>query len=376
MAARCDVMFNRTVIAEGLSIASGDVTYDRTAASLARLSITLAEPTRVPLAADDILTPFGYELLIWRGVGITTLEPDYLTDELGNILTDEADVPLETDIMRASNAGELVPLGVFPIQTSVVDGVSLVSSISAVDRSQLVSDARFEDAYQIAAGTNYATAIQNLIADGVTGLEYLFPSVTFTTPLLTFAAQDDRWVAAQQMAKSFGYELLFDGLGRLTMRPEPTFSDTPVATIAVGVNMVSASVKLDRATAYNKVIATSSNADLDAQYRGEAADLDPASPTYYLGPFGKKPRFYSSEFLASDAQCDAAAAAILAANLGVASSVDFSAVPDPRLECSDVVHIVDSRLGLDDLHIIDSLSIGLGADGEMSAGCRASQVAS
>lgn len=342
---RCDVLFAREVIAEGVGIVSGQVDYDRTAARLARLTAVIAEPDRVPVGAGDILSPYGYELLVWRGV-------------------------------KLGVSSEMVPLGVFPIQTSDVDGISLASSISAEDRSRLVSDARFEDVYQVAAGTNYATAIEDLVADGVSGLEFLFPTVTFTTPLLTFAAQDDRWDAAQQMAKSIGHELLFDGLGRLVMRPEPTFSADPVASIAEGVNMVSVSAKLDRVTAYNKVIATGRNADNGAQYRGEAEDSDPSSPTYYDGPFGKKPRFFASEFLASDAQCDTAAASILAANLGVARSVDFSAVPNPRLECSDVVRIVRSALALDELHIIDSLSIGLGANGTMTGRSRANQAGS
>jgi hypothetical protein len=344
IATRVDVLFDREVILEGVPVTAGQIDYDRTAARLARLTATIADPSRVPVAADDILTPYGYELAVWRGVELAA-------------------------------GSELVPLGVFPIQTSDVDGVTLLSSIVAEDRSRLVSDARFEDIYQVAAGSNYATAIEALISDGVPGLEFLFPSVTFTTPLLTFAAQDDRWDAAQSMAKSIGHELLFDGLGRVVMRPEPTFSTEFVATITEGSNMVAASVKLDRATAYNKVIATGRNAASGAQYRGEAVDDDPSSPTYYFGPFGKKPRFYASEFLASDAQCDTAAAAILASNLGVSRSVDFSMVPDPRLECSDVVYMTRAALNVDELHIIDSLSIGLGADGSMSGRTRVSQVA-
>lgn len=345
LASRVDVLFDREVIAEGVPVVAGQVTYDRTAARLARLSVTIADPLRVPVAADDILTPFGYELLVWRGVQLPT-------------------------------GPELVPLGVFPIQSSSVDGVTLVSSLSAEDRSRLVSDARFEDDYQIAAGTNYATAIQNLIADGVAGLEYLFPSTTFTTPLLTFAAQEDRWEKAQQMAQAIGNELLFDGLGRCVMRPEPTFSTAPVATITEGVNLTGVAVALNRSTAYNRVIAASRNASTGAQFRGVATDDNPASPTYYLGPFGRKPRFFSSEFIASDTQAQSAAAAILAGNIGVARSVDFSAVPDPRLECSDVVQITRTALGIDDLHIIDQLTIGIGADAAMSGQSRTQQVTS
>lgn len=345
MVSRCDVLFNRQVVLEGLRVIGGQINFDRTAARLARLNVTVAEPTRLPLSAGDVLSPYGYELLVWRGV------------QLGA-------------------TSEMVPLGVFPIQTSDIDGVTLSTTITAEDRSRLVSDARFEDVTQIAAGTNYATAIQNLIATAVAGLEYVFPSVGFVTPLLTFAAQDDRWDAAKNMAKSIGHELLFDGFGRLVLRPEPTFRLAAVATIAEAANMVDVSAGLTRVTAYNKVIATGSNASNGVAYRGEAADLDPASPSYYFGPFGKKPRFFSSEFLASDTQCVAAAAGLLAANLGVTRSVNFAAIPDPRLECSDVVRIVRSALKMDKLHIIDTLTIGLSVGDAMTATTRSSQAPS
>ncbi len=344
IAVRADILLNRSVIAEGVPLVDGRVNFDRSAARLATLSATIADPTRLPLSPSDIYTPFGYEVRIWRGVYVGA-------------------------------APELLPLGTFPIQSSYIDGVGLATDITGEDRSRLVSDARFEDDYQIAAGTNYATAIQALITDGVTGFEFLFPSTTFTTPLLTFAAQSDRWEAAQGMARSLGNEIFFDGLGRCVMRPEPTFADDPVATIAEGSNMVSAGIELDRTNAYNRVIATSSNASLDAQYRGVATDDDPSSPTYYDGPFGRKPRFYSSPFLASDAQCDSAAAAVLASGLGVASSLSLVAVPDPRYEASDVILARRAALELNHVHIIESFSIGLGPEPPMPITTRARQVA-
>lgn len=344
IAVRVDVIADGTVIAEDIPIVSGRVTFDRRAERLARLDVTVADPVRIPEDADDVLTPFGYELAVWRGVEL----PD---------------------------GPELLPLGVFPIQRSDVDGVTLLSEISTVDRSQLVADARFEDDYQIAAGTNYAAAIEALIADGVSGLTYLFPSIGHVTPLLTFAAQEDRWVAAQSMARSCGMEILFDGLGRCVMRPEPAFTGTPVATIAEGVNMTGVGLSLDRQGAYNRVIAIGRNASTGDQFSGVATDDNPASPTYYFGRFRKRSRFYFSEFLASAAQAASAASAILTANLGVARAVDFAAIPDPRLECSDVVVMRNTVLDIDELHIIETLSIGLGPEDTMTGTTRSQQVA-
>lgn len=342
MVTRVDVLFDREVVVEDLNVVDGSIIWDRNAAALAWLECTIADPDRVPVGPADVLTPFGFELRVWRGVVV-------------------------------GGVAELVPLGTFPIQRSRVEAVGLLTMVTALDRSQLVSDARFEDDEQIPAGTNYATAIEQLIAGGVDGLEYLFPTVSFTTPLLTFSAQDDRWEAAQRMARSIGHEILFDGLGRCVLRPEPTFDTAPVATIAVGENMVAAAVELDRERAYNRVVAFSANASTGDQFRGVATDDDPQSPTYYFGPFGRKPRFYASEFIASDAQAASAAQAILASNLGVARSIDFTAVPDPRLECSDVVRIVCPSLGLDELHIIDEVTIGLGPEEVMSCRSRAQE---
>jgi len=343
MVSRVDVLLNREVIFEGIAVTSGQVTYDLKAARLARLSLTVADPLRLPVAADDILSPFGYELLVQRGVMLPS-------------------------------GPELIPLGVFPIQNSSADGVTLVSSIVAEDRSRLVSDARFESRYTIAAASNYATAIQAMIASRVDGLEYLFPSTTFTSPLLTFDSLSDPWEGANQMAKYMGNYLAFDGLGRLTSRPEPTFTATPVAEIVEGKNMTSAVLDLDRTGAYNRVTATSNNASTGEVFEATATDDDPSSPTYYFGTrFGKKPRGFYSEFIGSNAQAASAAASILAANLGVSRSVRFSAIPDPRLEVGDVVLLKRTQLGIDELHIIDTLTIGLGADSTMSGTSRTQQ---
>ena len=345
MVTRVDVLFDRVVIVEGLNVVGGAITSDRTAAVLGSCSVQIADPLRVPVSSDDVLTPYGYELRVWRGV-------------------------------RAGGGDLLCPLITAPIQRSSVDGVTLLSSISGQDRSRLVSDAIFEESYQIAKSTNLADAIQQIIEAGVSGLTYNFPTTTYTAPKLTFGPDDNRWAVVQEMARSIGNEILFDGLGVCVMRPEPTFASDPAGTIAEGVNMTGMIVDLDRGPAYNKVIATSSNASLGDTFRGEAEDDDPASPTYYSGPFGKKARRYSSPFLSGDTQCDWAAAAILASNLGVAKSVAATLITDPRLEPSDVVQVTRTALGIDELHIIDRASIGLGATVPMAANVRAQQVAS
>lgn len=323
-----------------LAVAAGAVTMDRTAAQLARLDITLAEPLLIAQSVNPI-SPYGYELAVKRGIAY----PD------GTV--------------------ELMPLGVFPIQTSEPDAVTLGTQISASDRSQLVKDARLEDDYQIAAGINYATAIHDLVAAGVPGLTYQFNETTFTTPLLTFAAEADRWDAAREMAKSIGCELLFNGVGTLVLRPEPV-ATSPIWTIAEGPDgvLIAATLPADRGPAYNRVIAFGQNSSLATVPRGVWTDTAATSPTRYDGGFGHKPRFYSSPFLTTDAQALSAATAIGASISGVARSLSFAAVPNPALETGDPILVRRAAVGLDEVHLIDSLTIDLTAAGAMTGRSR------
>lgn len=347
LAVQCDVLYNRVPVRTGLRLTAGEVTLDRTAAQRGRCQVTLAEPLELPTTTGGILTPYGYELAIGRGV------------------------------RYPSGVRETIPLGVFPIQTSALDGVTLLTTIGALDRSQLVADARLEDDYGVAAGTNYGTAIQALIAAGVPGLTYQFVATAYTTPALVFAAQANRWDMARDMATSIGCELYFDGTGVCVLRAEPTFSAVPAWTLSDGVAglLTAAALTMDRAPAYNRVIATGENTGVASVPRGVWTDTDPSSPTFYDGGFGHKPRFFASAFITTPAQAASAAASIGTAQKGVARSLSLGAVPQPALEPGDLVLIQREALGVNEIHALDSITYGLTADGPMAAASRWGSVA-
>ena len=347
IATRVDVLYNRLPVATDLKLISGSVTLDRTAAQRGRCSVVLAEPLMIPSSTGGTLTPYGYELAISRGV------------------------------RYPSGVVELIPLGVFPIQTSSLDGVTRLTSIEAIDRSQMVADARLEDAVSIAQGTNYATAIQTIIANAVSGLTFNFTATSYTTPALVFEAQADRWATVLNMATSIGCELFFDGTGVPTLRPEPTFSALPVWTLSEGEGglLTAAALAMDRGPAYNAVIATGENSSLGTVPRGTWYDTDPSSPTLYGGPFGKKPRFFPSVFLTTNDQATSAAASIGTAQKGVARSLTLAAVPNPALEPGDLVLIKRQAIGINEVHSLDAITYGLTADAPMTASSRWGSVA-
>lgn len=340
MVTQADVLYAGVTVLTGLHVVDGTVTQDGTAAIAGRCDLTLAEPTLLPKDAGDPLSPFGFEIAVRRGI-------DYLDGTLP----------------------ELMPLGVFPIQASKMSGTTLLRTVTAMDRAQAVTDADFEDVYQVAAGTDYGAAIQALVTAGVPGLTFFFASTTFTTPLLSFPAFSGRWKAAQQMARSIGMDLFFDGLGRCVMRATPDVRNAaPVWAVAestVGQRGVMVSIDTDqsRQDTFNKVVVVGQNGSNTAQYRGVAFDNDPTSPTYYFGGFGRKPRQFSSALIGSQAQADQAALATLTSQLGLAASVTLSAVPNPALEVGDPVLVTRAVIGVNDVHLADKIVTGLSPSG-------------
>lgn len=327
-------------------VLDGSVTLDATAAVRARCDVTVAaDPALVPDSATSLLAPYGNEIQLSRGVRF----PDGST--------------------------ELVSLGVFGLQeVEVADTAgTLAIRVAGLDRAARVANARFEEPYQVAAGTNYVTAIRDVLLAGYPSMPYSFPTTAQTTPTLIAEEGGDRWAFAQEMATAIAMRLYFNGDGVCVLTPD-VVSD-PVATLAEGEVKVSALLsagrRWTREGAYNRVIATGENTGEAAPVRGVATDLNPQSPTYYYGPFGRVPRFYSSPFITTTAQATTAAETLLRSQLGTTEQVNFGSLVLPHLEPGDTVRITRTRAGIDENHILDSLALPMTATGTMTGQTRA-----
>jgi hypothetical protein len=347
-----DILFDREVILADLAVTGGSVTMDSNSEVRGRCQLTFAEPQRVPSGPTSVLSPYGYEVAIRRGIDF-----------------------------EDGTAPEMVPLGVFAIQVSETDAETLLTDVSGEDRTRQVKDALFEDDVEVVSGTNVATAITAVVSAGVDGLEYFLPSTPHTVLQAVMPANSDRWQPVVDMATSVGWDIFFGGIGELTARPESTLADTPVWTIdeadadGVGGVLLGGKMRLDRGPAYNRQPVASSNSSAGAVFKAVAVDNDPASPSYYYGPFGKKSApLWTSEWISSDAMAQDAADARLARALGVARSIDFRSLVNPALRIGDVVIVERAVLDLDEPQIIDAYTIGLGPEDVMSGRCRSQQV--
>jgi hypothetical protein len=331
-------------------VTDGTVTLDATAASRGRYdSVTLPGLEElIPTDPGDLLAPYGNELRISRGI------------------------ELATEV-------QLVRLGIFRIDraTTTDDGDGPQIELSGLDRSGAIIDATFEDAGQIASGTQATDAIVALVDAVVVDQAYNFVEVDAPLPLLNYEEGDDRWALCQGIAIAIGGELYHGRDGELVLRPVATPVDAdPVATIAEGDGgvLLTAERDWDRADVYNRVIVTGENSSLSNTSdlpRGVATDDNPNSPTYYYGKFGPKPYHWTSPYISADVQAADAAAGILARTTGAPDVVNFGSIVDPARSPSDIVEIVREVLGLSEAHVLDQVAIPLPPDGSMSSLTRA-----
>lgn len=332
----------------------GSVSIDSRRAVRRTLSVSFADDgTLVPSpgGTSGILTPYGAELRVFRGVEF------------------------------ADGSQELAPLGVFIVtDVDLTDGASgRELSVSGSDRSLRIARSRFTDAYTIAEGTPVETAIGDLLRDRWADVEVDLPGMGATTPSVAVArgSDSDPWRDAVDLATNAGWDLAFDadGVVRARVIPDP-LDDDPISTYEDGAEAVLLEVARGWSTGstYTGVIASSEGSDVDTPVRAEAWDEDPNSPTYRYGALGEIPMFYSSSLIRDSEQAATVAASQLRKQLGRAETVDWSQVVNPAHDVLDVVRLLRPSQDLDAVLIIDRLEVPLDPGGSMSAVARVREV--
>lgn len=212
-------------------------------------------------------------------------------------------------------------------------------SVRAFDAGQAVADDRFLSPRRMSGGTKRA-AIETLLEE-VTG------AVTFgagvpTDSLYPVTWDADRDKAVTELATALGCWWWWGEAGGWTVAPVPTPTLVPGSAswvVPAHTGIVTSTGTTSREGAYNAVAASGQTPEGDTTTPpfGVAYDTDPASPTYWDGPFGHKPQFYNSPVLSTDAQCEAAALSILNRSKGLTRGLTFTVAANPGLEPGDTV---------------------------------------
>ena len=324
-----------------IPILGGDVKYSATAEIRSTLSLTTEWPW--PVSASDTLAPYGHHVYVERGLAY------------GN------------------GQREWVGLGYYRIDTIEQDETpGGPVDISGSDRNAGLRDARFLTPQQFPSTWTNGELVNQLIWGvyyyaGI--IEWDDTDVRDATINRTIVAEDDRLGTLLDLLTSLGKVGYWDHRGIFVIKTPPATTGAPAWTVDAGQDgvLVQMSRGLTREGVYNAVVATGEAGDTTAPAYGVAYNLDPTSPTYYNGGFGKVPRFYSSPFLTTDAQAQNAAETLLRQNLGLPYQVELSSIANPALEPYDVLGVAypkaaRSRSLRTETHVVDEVTVPLVPD--------------
>lgn len=323
-----------------ISIVAGDV--KSTADGMIRSTLSLSTAEKWPVNQSSLITPYGNEIYVERGL------------DFGN------------------GQREWVGLGYYridtPEQSDVPDGVV---TIAAPDRMQGIIDAKFLAPRQFPASVSRGSLVTTLITE-------VYPSAVITwddagvrdAPVgRAIIVEQDRAQCLMDLVTSLGKigYWRYDGVFRI--ETPPSITGAASWNINAGSNgvLVHLSRSLTRAGARNAWVATGEAGDTTPPARGVAIDNNPLSPTYYYGPFGPAPDFFSSPFLTDNALAVTAARSLLRKSLGLPYQIKLSNIVNPALEPYDVIVVEypeagKSRSLRSEVHVIDSVTVPLVID--------------
>lgn len=348
-----DLYFGGSLVQARLPVVSGHVSSDSAADIRRSASVQLVNPNAVtafgtssglpnPVPPADIISVYGYEMVLKYGVEFS------------------------------SGTQELVPLGTFVIwsaEKSFSEGD--VFNLEMYDRSKYLQASQIPKLYD-ASGLTVQTAIQNLVTAIMPSTTVVVFGVGLTNPILPGGTTYDSTYldAVLDLADSIGAQFYFDleGVARCEVKPFLTATTNPNVSVFTadcgegGVNITMGKLT-SRDNIWNGVGCAGSTPNAaTAQAYAEAFDMNPASPTYYLGPFGKQFKRIDRPELTTNAACYSAAQAELVSILGSANGVEFDMLPQPHLAPGDIITLIYPN-GVEELHLIAAINFDLESGG-------------
>lgn len=259
---------------------------------------------------------------------------------------------------------DMLPIGKFRINEFGRTSRNSIA-ISGTSFENFVSDDRFFQPRKPPLNVSTVAAIKALITESIPNAQFRVLATQDKKLVMTAPWARERWDAITTLAESINAEVYCDPTGVFVIANKPNYANIasahPVWLVSEGDDgvLVSLSVKRTRDSVYNGVVAFQSGVDNNvAPVWASVVDTNVYSKTYWSGPFGHVPRFYSNPNFRTTAQCLSAAKGMLAESIAEKRSVDFTSLPNPALEPGDVVQI--SMLdGTFENHLIDTLTMPL-----------------
>lgn len=310
---RVEVLYADTVVATLNVVTNGSVDFDEVAVRRS-LDITLvdADGTLTPAEARDLLAPKGTEIRVYKG-------------------------------LLVGSETEWVPLGVFgvdkPVVTAHRNGTRIV--IKAYDRVDAVRKRRFTSPYTITSGTLTSTAIAAIVTSRLS-VPIRVTATGHTTPEVVYDELSDPWDAVRDLAEADSLIAYFDPLGTLVVAPEDEVDTGIVYAPGEDSLLIDTERSMFADKTYSGVIVKGEHPDLPS-IRFELWDVDPTSPTYSNGPFGRRPYGFTSSLITNYSQAIEAAETIFARVTKMRQELVLSTIGHPGHDVGDVVTVIDPR---------------------------------
>ena len=327
-----------------LRLITGSVEFDATAEIRASGGVTVVGDW--PRATNLELGPYGTELFLSRGVD------------------------------AGANGIIWSSLGYFRInETSQADAAKGPLSLDLSDRMATIIDSRFLQPRQWLQGTTVGDIVTEVVTEVYPNAVITWDDDSDLTEIgRSLIAEESRYEVLFTIAEGLGKILFWDNIGRLSFRDAPD-EDDPIWEVKAGDGgvMINADRSISRDGIYNAVVVTGEGADQITPVRAVAYDAQESSPTFFGGPFGRIPKFYSSSFITTQEQANNAAQNILRRSLGAPYDVGLSAVPNPALRPYDPIRVVYND-GTRETHIIERVTIPLDVTSPLTAATRQSTI--
>lgn len=232
-----------------------------------------------------------------------------------------------------------------------------------------IEDARFIRPRTPPRGVSTAGHIRDLIQEVLPGQKVSIECSKDKPVLATSPWDKDRWGAIEYLASSIDAEVYADYRGYFVIRDIPSLAKgVPVYRISPGSagTLLNRKVKNTRDRVYNACVVYGQSSDPNVPpVWGWAYDSNPSSPTYFYGDFGQVPRFFSSQFFTTNAQCTAYAETQLAEAMATNQSLSVEALPLTFLEPGDPIEVMMKDKSIQK-RMIQKIAFNLGYDAAVS----------
>ncbi|MFF5451886.1 DUF5047 domain-containing protein [Streptomyces sp. NPDC012950] len=319
---------------EELEHTTGTVNVDQGQQCRRSCSVSLPDPSLIPRTESDKYQLYGAQLRVECGVQIGSYQ-------------------------------ELVPVGQFwidGVDGDVDDGPAVITGQSL---ECVVQADKFTAPWR--ATGNAVAAITALIRRSLPDAAVTATATDAAIGPRTWDIGDDPWEAILEIAATIGADVYCDAGGGFVIAELPDLlTTTPAWTIAAGEHGVylSAARGMSTKDVHNGILVRGENAETGINTGAVlVVDNDPGSPTYWNGPYGRRPRFHSSPTLTTTGQCLSAGTLLLRKALAPNATANLRSLVNPALEVGDVLRVVylDGTADLVQAAAF-SISIGLGGD--------------